>query len=281
MIALLLALQITAVDPHQLALDQYKKHDYAAAVAAFQHTLEIEKSGTPAYQESVLLLAQSLFLTHRAPEAIPYLEKAEVSGEVLYMLGSAHLINHDATKANVSFAAMYGVHPASAAAHLITAQMMMRQELVDDAQKEVQRALELNPKLPQAHYLLGEIQMFRGAADLAIAAFKDEIAINPDSSTAYYKLGDAYSRRSDWTSAIASLQKSVWLNPDYSGPYILLGKGYLKLDQAKNAEGVLRHAIQLDPRNYSAHYLLGQSLIQQGRTDEGRQMLDESLKLKH
>jgi cytochrome c-type biogenesis protein CcmH/NrfG len=73
----------------------------------------------------------------------------------------------------------------------------------------------------------------------------------------------------------------VWLNPTYSGPYILLGKAYLQQKELSNAEGVLRRAIQLDPNNSSAHYLLGQTLVQEGRADEGRAMLQLSQKLKN
>ena len=269
-----------AVKPHDAALEQYKKHAYTEAAASFRTALETEKPGTPEYQESILLLAHSLFLTNHVPEAIPYLEKAQRSDEVLYMLGTAYVITRDPKKAEAVFAPMYGVGVNSAAVHLLAAQMMMRQEHVDEAEAELQQALALEPKLPQAHYILGEIRLVHGNADQAVDQFKQEIALNPDSSTAYYKLGDAYTRRSEWPAAVSSLQKSIWLNPDFSGPYILLGRSYLKLGQAANAEGVLRHAVQVDPRNYSAHYLLGQTLMQEGRTDEGRQMLEESQKLK-
>lgn len=276
----LLALFAQATGVHQAALDAYKKHSYAEAISGFQNSLASEKPGTPDYEESVLLLAQSLFLSNRSADAIPYLEKAQRSDEVAYMLGTAYLRARDFKKAEAAFSAMYGLPANGAGAHLLTAQMMMRQSLEADAEKELLEVLKLDPRLPQAHYMLGEVQMFRGAPDDAIASLKQEIALNPNFSMAYYKLGDAYTRKSDWAAAIASLQKSIWLNPDFSGPYILLGKSYLKLSQATNAEGVLRHAVQVDPQNYSAHYLLGQALIQQGRADEGRAMLEEAQKLK-
>ncbi len=280
MILFLVALLAQATDAHQTALEEYRKHAYAEAIVSFRKALEAEKPGSPEYLESSLLLGQSLFLTNHAADAITALEKAPRSSEVLYMLGSAYLQLHDSKKSEATFAEMYGVDAGSASAHLLTAQMMMRQDQEDDAEKELHQALALNPKLPQVRYLLGELRLYRGAPDEAIAYFKDEIALNPDSSLAYYKLGDAYTRRSEWPAAIANLQKSIWLNPDFSGPYILLGKAYLKMNQFANAEGVLRHAVEVDPRNYSAHYLLGQTLMQEGRADEGRQILDESQKLK-
>ena len=44
---------------------------------------------------------------------------------------------------------------------------------------------------------------------------------------------------------------------------------------------MLRRAIKMDPANYQAHYLLGQVLIEGGKADEGRRMLEESQKLRN
>ena len=52
------------------------------------------------------------------------------------------------------------------------------------------------------------------------------------------------------------------------------------MGEMANADGMLRQAIRLDPQNYSAHYLLGQTLIQDGKTDEGRKMLERSKELR-
>lgn len=266
---------------HQAALDLYKKRSYPEAAAAFEQALAVEKPGSPEYRESTVLLAQSLFLTGKIAEAIPWLEKAPPSSEVLYMLGRACLQLHAVPKAEAAFARMYGLDPKSAAAHLITAQMMMRHDDEDDAAGELAQALALDPKLPQVNYLLGELSLFHANPDEAVTRFQRELALNPDSSLAWSKLGDAYSRRAEWPLAVAALQKSIWLNPDFSAPYILLGKAYFKLEQFSNAEGVLRHAVAIDTRNYSAHYLLGQTLIQEGQTEEGRRMLELSQQLPH
>jgi hypothetical protein len=36
----------------------------------------------------------------------------------------------------------------------------------------------------------------------------------------------------------------------------------------------------MDPQNYSAHYLLGQTLTAEGKTEEGRKMLERSQELR-
>jgi tetratricopeptide (TPR) repeat protein len=282
-VPLLLVLQASGVpapDFHKSGLESYKARKYAEAAEAFSKAIDREKPGSPEYRESALLLGQSYYLLARAAEAIPWLEKAPRSTEVAYMLGNSYIRTRQPEKAGSSFAAMFSVPEGSAAAHLLTAQMMVRQEFEDMADKELRKAIELNPNIPEAHYLLGELAIYRADIESAIEDLRQEIAINPNFAMAYYKLGDAYSRREEWDRAIPPLQRSIWLNPNYSGPYILLGKVYLKKQEFVNAEAMLRRAVKLDTQNFSAHYLLGQTLLQSGRAEEGREMLRRSEQLR-
>jgi len=267
---------------HGVAL--YRQREYVKASESLRRALDSEKPGTAPYRETLLLLAQSYYLNAKVGEAIPLLEKLMQEGvrsvELQYMLGNAYIQNREPAKAVRAFAEMFGVAPESAAAHLVTAQMMVRQEFEEFAEKELQRALELDPRLPEANYLLAQLAIFRSQVERGIALLQNEIAINPNFAMAYYRLGDAYTRREEWDNAIPQLQRSVWLNPNYSGPYILLGKCYQKKNELSNAEGLLRQAIRLDPQNYSAHYLLGQTLMQEGKADEGRKLLERSRELR-
>lgn len=269
---------------HAQGVALYRQREYAKAAELLRRALDSEKPGTTPYRETLLLLAQSYYLTAKVSEAIPLLEKAMQEGvrgvEVQYMLGNAYIQNRQPDKAVRAFAEMFGFAPESAAAHLVTAQMMVRQEFEEFAEKELQRALEIDPRLPEANYLLAQLAIFRSQIDKAVALLEKEISINPNFAMAYYRLGDAYTRREEWDSAIPQLQRSVWLNPNYSAPYILLGKCYQKKNELSNAEGMLRQAIRLDPQNYSAHYLLGQTLIQEGKTEEGRKLLERSRELR-
>lgn len=283
-LALLLLQSAAPEDAHAAGLAAYRQRQYAKAAEAFSRALPREQPGTPEHRETLLLLGQSHYLSARIPQALEYLEKAAAAGaresEVFYMLGNGYIQSRDAERAVRAFAALFGVPDGSAAAHLIAAQMMIRQEFEDLARVELARALELNASIPEAHYLLGQLAIFRGELDQGIEELRKEIAINPNFAMAHYRLGDAHARREEYDAAIPHLQRSVWLNPAYSGPYILLGKAYLKKKDATNAEAMLRQAIRMDPRNYSAHYLLGQALMQAGKGEEGRQMLERSRQLR-
>jgi tetratricopeptide (TPR) repeat protein len=265
-----LLLQLNA--SHDSALSAYKQHRLAEAAAQFQEVLKSEKPGSAAWEESVLLLGQSLYLQAKYADSIPWLEKATAgkapTPEAAYMLGNAFLLTHQYDKAVRAFAQLFQVSADSAAARLATARMMMQKDLPDEAAAQAKAALEIDPRIPEAHFVAGEVAILHGDLPGAIADLKAEIAINPGFAMAYYRLGDAYSRTEDWDQAMGPLERSVWLNPNYSGPYILMGKGYLKRKELANSEGVLRHALRLDPQNLSAHYLLGQTLAQQGKAAE-------------
>jgi len=269
---------------HQAALAAYKQHQFPEAAAHFTEALKAEKPGSPQYEESVLLLGQTLFLQSKYAEAIPWLEKAtsgkSPTAEASYMLGNACIFTRQPEGAVKAFAKLFGVNPNSAAAHLTTARMMLYHDVDGEAAKQAKLALEADPRIPEAHFLLGEIAILHAGIDDAIVELNQEIAINPGFAMAYYRLGDAYSRREDWDQAMPPLERSVWLNPNYSAPFILLGKGYLKRKELANADGVLRHALRLDPQNLSAHYLLGETLMQEGKVEEAKKEMARWTELK-
>jgi tetratricopeptide (TPR) repeat protein len=234
-------------------------------------------------REAVQALGLARYLAGHMAGAIPYLEQtlawAPNNNELTYALGMACIQTRQPAKARESFARMFRVPSDSAAAHLLTAQMMVRIEFEEFAEAELKQAIAKDPKLPVAHYLLGQMAIFRARYDEGIALMEKEIALNPGNAMAYYKLGDALTRQLKWDEAIAPLQKSIWLNPYYSGPYILLGKTYLKKKNYSTAEGMLKRAIQYDPNNKSAHYILGQVYQQTGRTEDARREFEISEKL--
>lgn len=258
-------------------LISYRLHDYVPAAKALQEALPAIPEGNPKYRETLRMIGQSEYLSGHIAAAIPWLEKAQAAGtrsnELFYMLGNSYLQTHQIEKGRAAVAATFGVAAESGAARLFTAQMLIRLELEDDAEHELEAALAREPNLPGLHYLLGEIAIYRSQTARAIEELSREIALNPDFAMAYYRLGDAYTRQEDWDHAVPPLERAVWLNPTYSGPYILLGKVYLKKSDLPNAEHMLRRALQMDPRNASAHYLLGRTLIQAGHTEEGKKLL--------
>jgi len=257
-----------------LGVAYYHANDPARAIATLTPEVARLPRESLERREAVQVLGLSHYLAGHLAEAIPFLEEIQplVPDDIklAYTLGTAYIQTRQPAKARDAFARTFGVPFGSAAAHLLTAQMMIRLELEDLAQAELRLALEKEPRLPEAHYLLGQIAIFRSRLDEGLALMRQELAINPAHAMALYRIGDIQSRQFQWEAAIAALQQSIWINPYFSGPYILLGKAYAKTNRPAAAESMLRRAIQYDPNNKTAHYLLAQLLQQTGRSDEAK-----------
>jgi tetratricopeptide (TPR) repeat protein len=273
--------KLRALDDHDnplvaelLGVAYYHANDAARAIAALTPIVRRLEAGSLERREGVQVLGLSHFLAGHLAESIPFLEEIRplVPDDVklAHALGMAYAQTRQASKARESFARTFRVAPDSAAAHLLTGEMMNRLELEDLAETELREAIRIDPRLPEAHYVLAQIAIFRSRLDEALALLRDELAINPAHAMALYRIGDVYSRQLQWDAALTALHQSLWINPYFSGPYILLGKAYRRTGQPAAAEDMLRRAIAYDPNNQSAHYLLAQILQQTGRADEAK-----------
>ncbi len=267
-----------------LGLAYYRKNDYQRAIEHLSEAIMRTPESSRQYREEVQILGLSHYMLGHLREAIPYLEQLNRwwpdSTELAYALGLSYIHTRNTERSRQTFARMFNLGPDGAAAYLVNAQMMARQQFEELAEKELEKALALDPRLPQANFLLGEMYIFHARVEEGIALLQKEIALNPAFGMAYYRLGEAYTRQLKWNEAIAPLQKSIWLNPYFSGPYIVLGKVYLKKNDRANAENMLRHAVQMDPGNFSAHHLLAQVLQQTGRAEEAKREFEIAEKLR-
>jgi len=257
-----------------LGVAYYHAGDAANAIATLEAVLPKLASPSPERREAVQVLGLAHYLAGHIAQAIPYLEetRAAVPDDVklAYALAMAYAQTRQPAKARESIERTFHVAEGSAAAHLLTGQLMNRLELEDLAEAELKETIRLDPKLPEAHYLLGQIAIFRSRLDEGLALMQQELAINPAHAMALYRIGDVYTRQSKWPEAIDVLQQSIWMNPYFSGPYILLGKAYSRTGQPAAAEDMLKRAIEYDPNNKSAHYLYAQILQQAGKLEDAK-----------
>jgi tetratricopeptide (TPR) repeat protein len=254
---------------HELGIAYYKSGEYMKAIDALGKAVHDD----PKDNEAVQLLGLSNYLGGRPAEAIPLLERVQgwyprANVDASYILGICYIQTKDYPHARQSFARMFEVPPESAAAYLVTARMLLRQEFDPIAEEYAQKAISLDPKLPLAHFFLGQLHLYKSKIPESIADFQQEIAINPGHAETYYKLADAYSRVQKFDDAERLLQRSIWLDATSTGPYILMGKVLEKKGEPELAVRALRHALTMDPNNSVAHHLLGQAYLDMGRSDD-------------
>jgi tetratricopeptide (TPR) repeat protein len=262
----------------------YKQKAYRVAIEELKTFVDRVSQMDSRRDAAFTALGLSYYFDGQFREAIPLLrqasERSPGNAEFAYALGIASLRSREVERAREAFARMFQLDAAAAEARLVTAKMMLSEQMEELAQKELEGARERNSRLPQLHFLLGELAIFRGDLDAAIAELKTEISLNPGFAAAYYRLGDAFTRKQMWGDAVAPLQKAIWLNPEFSSPYILLGKVYARLEQTDFAEGMLKKAISMDPNNVGARYLLGTIYRKTGRLREAQEQFEAYDKLK-
>jgi tetratricopeptide (TPR) repeat protein len=278
--ALALLESIAQADParrgvvKQIGIVNYRKGEFLKAAAEFRKAREED----PGDNEAVQLMGLSFYLAGRPAEAIGPLEKVQTwypsaNVDAAYILGICYMQTKDYPSARKAFAKMFAVPADSAASHLFTARMLLRQDFAPVAEEYAKKAVELDPKLPLAHLLLGELYLYKSRLPEAIEQFQKELELNPGEAAVYYKLADAYTRTQKYEEAEKLLQRSIWLDATSTGPYILMGKVLEKKGETALAVRALQRAIAMDANNPIPHHLLGQAYRELGRTDEAEREL--------
>jgi tetratricopeptide (TPR) repeat protein len=137
----------------------------------------------------LLNLGARLLEEGKAQEAIAYLEQAyELDNEsvpVLINLGGAYIMAGHHKQACSPLEAARDREPHNAMIWLNLGAAYLGNPILATSEQQMQaiaafeRAIELNPAIPNAHYNLGLIFIDRGDDDLAAAAFRRAIQANP------------------------------------------------------------------------------------------------------
>jgi tetratricopeptide (TPR) repeat protein len=106
-------------------------------------------------------------------------------------------------------------------------------ERLDNAIKNYNKAIELNPKLAQAFNNRGTAYADKGESDKAMADYNRAIELNPKYNMAFYNRGGTYADRGEFDKAIADYKKTVELNPKFAHAMAMLGITY---EMKKNKE---------------------------------------------
>jgi predicted membrane-bound spermidine synthase len=129
---------------------------------------------------------------------------------------------HDARRIRGS-AYLGAVLPDSAEVHNLLGLALMRDDEVEAAIREFQRALERDPRSPNARANLGQIRLEQGSVLLqsrqyagAAAMLREAVDLMPDSAEAHNDLGVALASMGRVSEAMVQFQRAVSLEPDFA-----------------------------------------------------------------
>ena len=184
---------------------------------------------------------------------------------------------------------------------------------VEDAKAEFRQAVEINPDYPKALIQLGQIEAGDGEFDeaeihlvaaakltdfdsntefhfgtmyhqkknfpKAIIHFKRSVKMNDTIPEVWNNLGNAELENGDLDDALVSFSKSLDLKPDFAHVHNNLGKLHRSMGDRKLAEFYYRRALEIDPEFPVAASNLGALLVEGGKFEEGKALLESFLKI--
>ena len=106
--------------------------------------------------------------------------------------------------------------------------------------------------------------------DDAKREFESELSIDPSHPLALAYLGDIEMKRTNPDPALALLRRAVGVKNDIRIAYVDLGAVLTQQKQYKDAVTALRHAVELDPSQPDAHYRLGRTYQAMGNSAESQ-----------
>ena len=149
----------------------------------------------------------------------------------------------------------------------------------DQAETNIQKAIEVAPKNPIGYTQLGAMRLLENRYPDAEKAYQKVLELSPDSSDGLNGLMRVYLAQNNPDQAIAVANQQIQKVPNSSAFYDLLGTALFDHKKDKpGAEAALRKAIELDKTNVDAVLKLAQVLNAEGSTDQSFALLQQGVK---
>lgn len=136
------------------------------------------------------------------------------------------------------------------------------------AEQCYRQAIKLQPQFFEAHGNLGTILQRQGKLGEAITSYRKGLSINPQDARGYFNLGTALRDEGLLNDAVESYQKAIALFPNYTDAYNNLGETLRDRGDMDDAVKHYQMALSLNPDHPGANYNMGEFLYLANKYDE-------------
>jgi tetratricopeptide (TPR) repeat protein len=252
-----------------LALAYYKSARPNLAIPQLKRVVASDPEGKSAY----LLLADCYLQTGQDQELLALLKpRAQMfEGNLAYafMLGTALLRTGDTLEGQKYVDRIFGAGE-SAEAHLLMGIAHLGQQDYPAAKTELERAIELNPRLPTAHSLFGRSLLALGEQAAAERAFSDELAININDFEANLQLGNVRKGAQKFAEASTYLERATTIRPTDLTARKLLASLRLQMGEVEEAVRMLEALAKDAPDVVEIHVQLATGYNRLKRKDDAQ-----------
>jgi tetratricopeptide (TPR) repeat protein len=189
--------------------------------------------------------------------------------EVLYL--SVHTYSDLSSRAAAELAT---TAPKSDQGRELNAEALETQGKWDEAAKAYRLILQQNPRMPGIHFRLGRLLLSKPnpgptVAEEAKKEMQQELEIDPSNAGAEYVLGALAQQNQQWDDAIQHFSRATKLDASFGDAFIGLGSCLGSAKRFSEAIAPLEIAVKLEPENPAPHYLLAIAYSRTGRKEDG------------
>ncbi|HEX3104009.1 MAG TPA: tetratricopeptide repeat protein [Terriglobales bacterium] len=210
--------------------------------------------------------AMSLDQTESAVRALLLLNREfPRDPDVLYT--TTHFYSELASRASQELAA---TAPNSPQAQQLEAEAFESQGNWDKATAQYKQILQQAPKTPGIHYRLGRIDLSKTPpeTDDAKKEFEQELKIDPGNASAEFMLGETARQAGQWEDAIAHFSRASQLDESFVEAYLALGMSLNSAGKFSEAVTPLTKYVKSQPGDPAGHYQLATAYARTGRKPE-------------
>jgi tetratricopeptide (TPR) repeat protein len=145
---------------------------------------------------------------------------------------------------------------------------------------ELDSVTSSNSNTPLVHYYAGLLYLKLNKRDQAAKEWERELVVNPNDTAVKYALGEVLIAGKNADRGLALIREVVQSRPDHAEARFALGKSMLRSKDTTGAIDNLERVIKLEPKWADAHYQLGQAYLAAGRKAEGKSEVEISKQLR-
>jgi tetratricopeptide (TPR) repeat protein len=147
----------------------------------------------------------------------------------------------------------------------------------DDALREYDRAIAIQPPQAFIHDDKGIALLNKGLWDKAIIEFKTAIDLDPRYAVPHRNLWLAYRQTGMKAESIVEIKKAIELDPSFTEAYSNLGMSLGEMGRFEESEDILKKALSLDPNNPLYLLNLGTTYQLAGHWDEAVELYKKGI----
>ena len=187
--------------------------------------------------------------------------------EVLYL--TTHYYSELALKASHELAA---AAPSSAQAQQLEAEAFESQGEWDKAITQYKKILEQNPQRHGIHYRMGRLFLTKTPADSddAKKEFEEELKIDPNSAASEFLLGEIARQAGQWEESIRRFGRAIKLDEGFVEAYLALGISMNADGKFADAVEPLEDYVKMQPDDPGGHYQLATAYARTGRKQDAQ-----------